>query len=126
MKREYVKLGTTEYPLCYSTYAIQRLCEIFGSLQSMADELKASKDDVNRSVIIMCTQLQVLIDAGVRYTRLIGEEAPDAPTLETLMELCDMIDLLHMQQAISAVMAKDSVTTVDVAPEKNGTAAAAE
>lgn len=124
MKREYVKLGTTEYPLCYSTYAIQRLCEIFGSLQSMADELKASKDDVNKSVIIMCTQLQVLIDAGVRYTRLIGEEAPDAPTLETLMELCDMIDLLHMQQAISAVMAKDSTTTVDVVPEKNGTTAA--
>lgn len=126
MKRTYVKLGADEYPLCYSTYAIQRLCEIFGSLQSMADELKASKDDVNKSVIIMCTQLQVLIDAGVRYTRLIGEEAPDAPTLETLMELCDMIDLLHMQQAISAVMAKDSATTVDVVPEKNDTAAAAE
>lgn len=126
MKRTYVKLGADEYPLCYSTYAIQRLCEIFGSLQGMADELKGGTADVSKSVRIICTQLQVLIDAGVRYTRLMGEESPDAPTLETLTELCDMVDLLHMQQAISEVMSKDSATTVDVVPEKNGTTAAAE
>ena len=126
MKREYVKLGTTEYPLCYSAYAIQRLSEIFGSLQSMGEELKASKTDVSKSVKIICTQLQVLIDAGVRYTRLIGEETPDAPTLETLTELCDLTDILDMQQSIHEVMSKDSATTVDVVPEKNDTAAAAE
>lgn len=126
MKRTTVKMGTVEYPVCYSTYAISRLCEEFGSLQAMAETIKANSNDVGELIHVICTQLQILIDAGVRYSRLIGEEAPDAPDVETLTMLCGMDDIQRIQIAISEAMTADSKTTVDIEPEKNAETAAAQ
>lgn len=120
MRTSKITLNGHDYPLCFSTWAIKQLCAKFGNLQGMSEAMLDGKDDTAGTLDNTLYVLQVLIDAGARYTAISNGTVPAAvPSIDELEVICDMDDLSKIRPAITDVIKDDSETTVSVVPEKN-------
>lgn len=114
MKVNYIELLGAKHPLCYSLSAMEELCDVFGSLDAMFEEI--TNDNIGKQVKALNTMLGVLMKAGRIYAEAIGEELP--PKLK-----CKPSDLIDMRdpeavKAILGVISDDSKREVE-AQSKN-------
>lgn len=71
MEVKYIELRGEKHPLCYNLYAIERICDEFGDIDTMIESMNG-KDNV-RSIGKM---LKILMEAGREYCREMGMEMP--------------------------------------------------
>lgn len=110
MKVSYIELGGRKHPLCFSLSASAKLSDHFGDLDKMQKEL--SKKDIGTVARAADIILSVLMEAGRKYAKYIGEELP--PALEC--SPADLIDVTDPEaiKAIFAAISGDTERNVEV------------
>lgn len=96
MRVNYIELAGKKYPLCFSMAATEAICEQFGSTDQMFEAIKS--EDVLGRLRAFDSVLEILMDAGRKYCKLIGEEVPE-PLQGRPADVIDMSD----PQALSAI-----------------------
>jgi len=116
MKGATITLAGKEYPLRFSLRAVKACTDRYGSLDGMFEAIQVKNGQVD--VVDECLWLlSTLLDAGYRYCKASGEDAPEPPDEDTLM---DMLDLAEMQGVLLRAITGDSQRTVEAEPPKNG------
>ena len=119
MKITYIELLGKKYPLCFSLAASGKLSEAFGDLNKMQEKLSGGNvADIAKTVD---TMLDILMDAGRKYCKIAGMDAPEALKCNPsdLIDLSDPTALTAIFSAISAGNERE----VEVSESKNTEAA---
>ena len=107
MNTHYIPIAGTDYPACFSGAAVDDIVAAFGGMDAMTEKLLAHDIGVIRKM------LDILIDCGIEYCELMGQEHPKKPKgrLTALMSIGEMKDITEQ---IMTVMTEDSGRAVEV------------
>ena len=116
MNIHYLELAGNRYPMCYSASAAIMLDEQFGGVENISKKLnqKASVGEVAKTVVGIA---DVLVRAGMEYSRLVGLETP-AVLQGSIGNLISMDDT-DTVRSIMAVIMGDSKREVEVEEKKD-------
>lgn len=106
-----VKIGGTEYPVRFSIGVLAAMNDKYGENGQQKIFEAVEKGDV--SPLIWLTKK--MIETGVKYRRLLGEDAPEPPDEEALGVLIGPAEMPEIMQAITAAMTEGNKTTVESA-----------
>lgn len=106
-----VKVGGTEYPVRFSIGVLAAMNDTYGENGQQKIFEAVEKGDV--SPLIWLTKK--MIETGVKYRALMGEDAPEAPDEEALGVLIGPAEMPEIMQAITAAMTEGNKTTVESA-----------
>ena len=112
-----IELLGKEYPLCFSTRAVKACAEKFGVLENIGNALGGGNEAEMLDNVFWL--LSVLIDAGVRYERLMSGAEIDPLTADELMDICDLSDLEKLKDKIFEAMNAGTERAVEVETEKS-------
>ena len=65
MKLSYIELRGEQHPLCYNLYAVEEICDAFGSLDEMRTAIES--EDKGQQVSAIGKLLRCLLDGGRAY-----------------------------------------------------------
>lgn len=106
-----VTIGGKEYPVRFSIGVLAAMNDTYGEngQQKIFDAVE--KGDV--SPLIWLTKK--MIETGVKYRALMGEDAPEVPDEEALGVLIGPAEMPEIMRAITAAMTEGNKTTVESA-----------
>ena len=110
-----VTIGGKEYPVRFSIGVLAAMNDTYGQngQQKIFDAVE--KGDVGPLIWLT----KKMIETGVKYRRLLGEDAPEPPDEEALGVLIGPAEMPEIMQAITAAMTEGNKTTVEsVAKDK--------
>lgn len=113
----WVDLAGVKYPMVGSMRATKEITRRFGSMKEAADRLTDYENAVNQ-LDAMNDVLKSLIDAGIKYCRLINEDCPETLDFEP-EEAIMQNELTVYADKIREALAAGNKTTVKAAPPKN-------
>ncbi len=111
------ELAGKKYPLNFSVKAARIVDEEFGSLDNVSGVF--GWKDITNSLYNVSRLLQILMEQGAEYNRLVSGEKVDTPSADEIEVLIGAPDLKRAQTAIFEAIGIGSATTVEVEPEKN-------
>ena len=88
MKLNYIELLGEKHPLCFSQYAAEQFCELFGDIEGMQRAL--TDQDVLHQLRAVKNVLSVLLDAGRRYCALAGLDMPEKSLVGHVEDVIDV------------------------------------
>lgn len=106
-----VTIGWKEYPVRFSIGVLAAMNDKYGANGQRKIFDAVEKGDV-RPLIWLTKKM---IETGVKYRALMGEEAPEAPDEEALGMLIGPAEMPEIMQAITAAMTEGNKTTVESA-----------
>lgn len=118
----YATICGKEFPLCLTVAAHQKIIDIWGGLQQMAQDMTGGEESIPKTAKLC----HILMEGGAARVKALawmdGVETPALPTvpdLELLEELMDLKDVKDMSaKAFEAIRVSRGVT-VEVAQEDN-------
>lgn len=121
MKRVLIHIGDRELPMCFSLRVVDACAERFGGLDGLDTALAGGGDSMQtlRNCVWLLAQM---LEAGRRYDALNGADAPLPPADDELLDLFGLDDLSDLRGELARAMAAGSQRSIEVEPEKNGTA----
>ena len=116
MKISTIKLGNETYPLVMNMKAIEEIIERFGGMDEMSAAMDS--DSMLEQLRAIDDLLVILINAGIRYCKAIGKEAPS----ELDFDPADVLDLSDpgIITALKGAMIKSQEQTIEAKPPKGG------
>lgn len=120
MRTTKITINGREYPLCYSVRAMRSIIERFGDIQTMIDAM--TKGDQIKMADTTVWVASVLIDAGARYARLNGMEAPEPLDENSLNDICNMADYANIRAKVMEALTLGIKADVEVKQGKNAEA----
>lgn len=109
MKITYIELKGNQHPLCYNLYAIEEICDEFGSPEDMADKMNSGNRSEQLRTITKV--LKILMDGGRAYCKEMGIELPEK--IENPAALIDATSPEAVQAIFSAIK-RDKETEIEV------------
>ena len=109
-----VTIGGKEYPVRFSIGVLAAMNDTYGQngQQKIFDAVE--KGDVGPLIWLT----KKMIETGVKYRRLLGEDAPEPPDEEALGVLIGPAEMPEIMQAITAAMTEGNKTTVESVAKK--------
>ena len=106
-----VTIGGKEYPVRFSIGVLAAMNDTYGQngQQKIFDAVE--KGDVGPLIWLA----KKMIETGVKYRALMGEDAPEAPDEEALGVLIGPAEMAEVMQAITVAMTEGNKTTVESA-----------
>ena len=100
MKIGYIKINGRKYPACLSSRVIMNIKEYTG--KNFTDGInEILKADNFEGLFWLMSQM---LDAGMRYSRLIGDEVTEPPKEEDLLDLIGIDDYGKLTDTVTAVV----------------------
>ena len=111
-----IELAGKEYPLTFSFGAFEAVGKAFGSIDGMQKAI-ADNDDPIAKLSALNTVMEIMINDGIRYCKLIGQDAPDTLDFRPI----DVIDAHDNEKLniIFEVLMNDNKREVEAKPPKN-------
>lgn len=112
MRLKYITLRGEQHPLCYNLYAVEEICDEFGSLEAMKD---AIGDGSSGQLSAIGKLLRCLLDGGRAYCQEMEMELPRP--VKNPSALIDVTDP-ETVRAIFSTVNGDQTTTVEAQGKK--------
>lgn len=102
MRTVKMNLAGVEYPLCFTLWAFEQVCEKYGDLSLCLEELDRLWADHNEMETMdsYLWLLSILMQAGYQMDRLRKEPAEEPPRPEVLKHLFAPGDFLSLQRTV--------------------------
>lgn len=117
MKTAKIKLNDTEYTLCFSLRVARNCTEHFGGLKEMQEEMRS--ENTTKMLDTVVWVLAEMLDAGARYDRKCGNNAPEPLTMDDLYDTVDIGELANLKGKIYETLTNGQTADIKVQPEKN-------
>lgn len=112
MRTAEITLNGVKYPMCFSMRVVRACNERYGGIENIESALKDG--GVAKTMDEAIWLLHTMIDGGVRYERVAGNDSPDAPTLDDMYDICGLEDFSSLREKISATIVGGSTPSVTV------------
>lgn len=133
MRTVKMELFGEEHTLCFSTRVVLDAEERYGSLEkffSALDGRAVSESDTEASGVPHTTTLlrttiwalHAMIEAGARYERMDGANAPEVPSEDELLDRLDLRDLRVVQRRLLDAVRAGSIREQEATAPKNAEA----
>lgn len=111
-----IELAGKEYPLTFSFGAFEAVGKAFGSIDGMQKAI-ADNDDPIAKLSALNTVMEIMINDGIRYCKLIGQDAPASLDFRPI----DVIDARDNEKLsiVFEVLKDDNAREVEAKPPKN-------
>lgn len=115
MRTGKIEIGGQEYLLCFSARVVRACAERYGSMESIDKALMSGTEAEMMDESFWL--LAVMMDAGARYAKLNGLEAPSPLSMDALYDLCGMDDLFQMKARIFETVTNGSERRIETEEE---------
>ena len=119
MRTARITLAGKEYPMCFSARVVRACSERYGGIEHLDEKMNG---DAVQSLDEAIWLLSQMMDAGVRYAKINGDESAEAPTADDLYDLFGMDDFAGLKDKIAETITNGNKTTVEAEAPKNGKA----
>lgn len=106
-------INGVDYPMEFTARAISNISRKFGGIQSLGEKL-SNVDNFDDLIFV----IWALIDAGVRYERINGREAPDALDYDDLLDLFCFDDFVKLTNEATTTITKGTAREIVAKPPK--------
>ena len=105
--------------MCFSARVVRACSERYGGIEHLVEKMSG---DAVQSLDEAIWLLSQMMDAGVRYAKMNGDESAEAPTADDLYDLFGMDDFAGLKDKIAETITNGNKTTVEAEAPKNGKA----
>ena len=117
MKVSHTSIGGKTYPLCFSIRVMARSNKKYGNFDGM---IKALTQENTIAVMEEAFWLAAeMSEAGTKYTRLSGGEAPEPLTADYLFDVCGAEDAARILNDLLASISVDTKREIQTEEEKS-------
>lgn len=115
MRTGKIEINGKEYLLCFSTRVVRACSERYGSVGNIDKALTSGTEAEMMDESFWL--LETMMDAGARYAKLNGIEAPPPLSYDDLYDLCGLDDLLGMKSKIFETVANGGEREIETEQE---------